>query len=77
MNLVIMRARMEGFIIIDYMHRFPEGAQVMGAWMAEGKLKSREQIVQGLERAPEALAMLFTGGNMGKLLVQVGPEPGK
>jgi NADPH-dependent curcumin reductase CurA len=76
MNLVGMRARMEGFLIIDYFDRFPEAAAVMAGWMAEGRLKSREHIVQGLENAPDALRMLFEGGNTGKLLVQVGPEPG-
>ena len=74
--LVPQRARMEGFIIIDYFDRFPEGAAEMAKWMAEGRLKSREQIVEGLERAPEALRMLFEGANTGKLLVQVGAEPG-
>ncbi len=76
MNLVIMRARMEGFIIVDYFGRFAGAAVEMAGWMAAGKLKSREQIVQGLERCPDALNMLFTGGNTGKLLVQIGPEPG-
>ncbi len=75
MNLVIMRARMEGFIIVDYFGRFPEAAVEMAGWMAAGKLKSREQIVQGLDQCPDALNMLFTGGNTGKLLVQIGPEP--
>ena len=68
---------MEGFIIIDYMHRFPEGAAEMGRWMAEGKLKARETVVEGIEQAPQALRMLFEGGNTGKLLLQVGSEPAR
>ena len=76
MQLVVMRARMEGFIIIDYIPRFAEGAAEMGRWMAEGKLKGHETVVQGIEQAPRALQMLFEGGNTGKLLLQVGPEPG-
>ncbi len=76
MNLVFMRARMEGFIIIDYVPRFAEGAEAMARWMAEGKLKARDTVVQGIENAPRALQMLFEGGNTGKLLVQVSAEPG-
>jgi len=77
MQLVVMRARMEGFIIIDYVPRFPEAAAEMGRWMAEGKLKSRDTVVQGIENAPRALQMLFEGGNTGKLLLQVSPEPAR
>ena len=66
---------MEGFIIIDYIPRFAEGAEEMGRWMAEGKLKARDTIVAGIEKAPRALQMLFEGGNTGKLLLQVGAEP--
>jgi hypothetical protein len=75
MQLVIKRARMEGFIVIDYMARFPEAAVELGTWLAEGKLKSKEDIVEGLENAPRALRSLFEGANTGKLLVKVGREP--
>jgi NADPH-dependent curcumin reductase CurA len=75
MQLVVMRSRMEGFLISDYASRFPEAAAEMSQWMAEGKLKARETVVQGIEQAPRALQMLFEGGNIGKLLVQAGPEP--
>jgi NADPH-dependent curcumin reductase CurA len=43
----------------------------MGAWVAEGKIKYATHIVEGLERAPDALNLLFTGGNTGKVIVQV------
>ena len=75
MQLVIKRARMEGFIIVDYMHRFAEAAAEMGRWLAEGQLASREHVVEGLEACPSALQMLFDGGNTGKLLVQMSPDP--
>jgi len=75
MNLVVQRARMEGFIILDYLDRFDEGAMQLLTWVAEGKLVAREQIVAGLENAPKALNMLFAGENTGKLLVQVSDEP--
>lgn len=72
MNLVLRRARIEGFIITDYQSRFPQAAADLSRWMAEGSLVSREQIVDGLENAPRALRMLFEGGNTGKLLVKIG-----
>ncbi|MBI5946891.1 MAG: NADP-dependent oxidoreductase [Chloroflexi bacterium] len=75
MQLVVMRARMEGFLVSDYASRFGEAITAMSQWIAEGKLKSAETVVQGLENAPKAFRMLFEGGNTGKLLVQVGPEP--
>jgi hypothetical protein len=47
---------------------------VMGGWIASGKLKTREDIVQGLENFPKAFDMLFTGANQGKLVLQVAAE---
>jgi NADPH-dependent curcumin reductase CurA len=70
-SLIIRRGRMEGFIIIDYLARFPEAQMEMAGWLASGQIKSAEHIVEGLERAPEALNLLFTGGNTGKVIVQV------
>jgi hypothetical protein len=70
-SLIIRRGRMEGFIIIDYLDRFPEGQAAMAGWLAAGQIKASEHIVEGLERAPEALNLLFTGGNTGKMIVRV------
>jgi NADPH-dependent curcumin reductase CurA len=70
-SLIIRRGRMEGFIIIDYLQRFPEAQTEMAGWLASGQIKSAAHIVEGLERAPEALNLLFTGGNTGKVIVQV------
>jgi len=75
MNLVIMRARMEGFIIMDYIPRFGEGIMKMGSWVSEGKVKYSVDVVDGLENAPSAINRLFTGENTGKLLVKVSDEP--
>ena len=50
---------------------------VPAQWMAEGKLKHRDTIVDGLERAPEALNLLFDGGNVGKLIVKIADPPRK
>ncbi|MEA2297127.1 MAG: hypothetical protein QOF77_63 [Solirubrobacteraceae bacterium] len=71
LNLLMRRGRMEGFIILDYVDRFPEAQAEMAAWVASGRIKHAEQIVDGLEQAPEALNLLFTGGNTGKLIVRV------
>jgi NADPH-dependent curcumin reductase CurA len=70
-SLIIRRGRMEGFIILDYFDRLPEAQAQIAQWLAEGKLKSAEHLVEGLEHAPEALNLLFTGGNTGKVIVKV------
>jgi len=69
--VLVKRLRVEGFIIMDYMSRFMEAATQLGKWKMFGKLKDRETIVEGLEKAPDAINMLFTGGNIGKLIVKV------
>ena len=68
--LIIRRGRMEGFLILDYLDRFPEAQAEMAGWLASGQVKSSEHIVEGLENAPDALNLLFTGGNTGKVIVQ-------
>jgi NADPH-dependent curcumin reductase CurA len=69
LNLLVRRGRMEGFIILDYLDRFPAAQLEMAGWIAEGKIKSSEHIVEGLEKAPDALNLLFSGGNTGKVIV--------
>jgi NADPH-dependent curcumin reductase len=71
MNLVTRRGRMEGFLILDYAARFPEAAKDLGAWVAEGKIKDRVDIQEGLENAPKTLQRLFTGQNQGKQLLKI------
>ncbi len=70
-NLLIRRGRMEGFIVIDFFDRLPEAQTALGGWLTEGKLKSAEHVVEGLERCPDALNLLFSGGNTGKVMVKV------
>ena len=69
--LIVKRLKVEGFLILDYASRFTEAATQLGKWKMMGKLKDRQTIVEGIEKAPEAINMLFTGGNTGKLLVKV------
>jgi hypothetical protein len=70
-NLITRRGRMEGFIILDYADRYPEAQLQLATWIAEGKISHREHLVHGLEQAPDALNLLFTGGNTGKVIVQL------
>ncbi len=70
-NLISSRARMEGFVILDYLDRFAEGAAQLGQWLAEGRLRYRKTVVDGLENAPQALMRLFTGDHDGKVMVKV------
>jgi leukotriene B4 12-hydroxydehydrogenase/15-oxo-prostaglandin 13-reductase len=69
--LLSKQARAEGFIITQFMNRFPEGIPKMAQWIKEGKLKYREHIVEGFENAPRALIGVLQGDNTGKMLVRV------
>ncbi|MGQ3071953.1 MAG: NADP-dependent oxidoreductase [Ferrovibrionaceae bacterium] len=72
LSLLVNRARMEGMVIFDYVDRFPEAVREMAGWLAQGKLKAREHIVEGgIPAFPETLNMLFTGENFGKLVLKV------
>jgi leukotriene B4 12-hydroxydehydrogenase/15-oxo-prostaglandin 13-reductase len=68
--LLTKQARAEGFIVSQWMDRFPEGVAQMARWLKEGKLKHREQIVEGFENAPRALIGVLQGDNTGKMLVK-------
>jgi NADPH-dependent curcumin reductase CurA len=70
-NLVFRRARMEGFIVLDYAPRFGEAITFLAENLASGKLKNRETIMEGFEHVPDALMALFSGANIGKQLVHV------
>jgi len=70
-QLVVKRARAQGFLVSDYAARFAEGFQGMGQWLRQGKLKYREDVAQGLENAPRAFIGMLHGRNLGKQLVQV------
>ncbi len=71
MMLVIRRARMEGFLVLDYFSRFPEAMERMAKWVAEGRIRHRTDVVEGLENTPAAFRRLFTGANIGKQVVKV------
>ena len=74
-NVIMRRLRIEGFVVLDHMDKVPAYQQKLAGWMLEGKLKHRLHVVDGIENAQEALKLLYTGGNHGKLLVRIGHEP--
>jgi len=71
LSLLVNRASMTGMVVFDYADRYAVAGREMGGWMAAGKLKSREHIVEGLETFPDALLHLFKGENTGKLILKV------
>jgi len=71
LDLITVRGRMEGFNTFDHWGRFDEITAELAGWAADGRLTTRSTIVEGLDRAPDALRMLFEGENIGKLLVRL------
>jgi len=69
--LIVFRAKLEGFLVSDYVHRFPEGLQRLGGLLADGRLRYREDVTEGLENAPAAFMGMLRGENRGKTLVKV------
>jgi NADPH-dependent curcumin reductase CurA len=70
-NILVQRALVQGFIILDHLHRAPEAATEISGWIREGKLQPLETVVEGFEQLPTAINMLFDGANVGKLVVRV------
>jgi hypothetical protein len=70
-NLLIQRVHLQGFIVLDHFGRAREIVPQLAGWMAEGKLKAQETIVEGFEQLPIAINMLFDGKNTGKLIVKL------
>jgi NADPH-dependent curcumin reductase len=76
MNLLVRRARMEGFVVFDYLSRTDEAMAELVPLVMEGKLRHREDVRDGLDSAPAALVDLYSGDNSGKLLVKIADEAG-
>ena len=75
MMLLVRRARMQGYLVFDYVDKYREALREMGHWLAEGKLKAREDVVDGtIDDFPAALMKLFRGENVGKLVLQIADE---
>jgi NADPH-dependent curcumin reductase CurA len=73
-HLLVKRARMQGFLIFDYAHRFPEALRQVEAWVRSRQVRYREDVLEGLERAPGSIAGLYRGENLGKRLIRIAPE---
>lgn len=71
LQITAQSARMQGFTMLDYLQRIPEAGMQLGAWMMQGKLKTREHVLDGIAQFPAALQLLFSGGNLGKLMIRV------
>ena len=69
--LIVYRARIEGFLVSDYAHRFDEAAARLARWVAAGKIRYREDVTEGLEHAPQAFMRMLRGENEGKTLVKL------
>lgn len=72
LSLLINSARMEGFVVFNFASRYPEGIRELATWYGQGKLKTKEDVVEGFETFPETLLKLFRGDNTGKLMIKVG-----
>jgi hypothetical protein len=71
LSLLVNSASMEGFVVFNYASRYAEGVRELATWRAMGKLKTREDIVEGFQTFPETLLKLFSGENFGKLMIKV------
>ncbi|MEM9921710.1 MAG: NADP-dependent oxidoreductase [Bacteroidota bacterium] len=71
LSILVNRARMEGFIVMDFAKDYRKAAMEMGQWMAAGKLKSKEDIYEGIENFRETFLRLFSGDKMGKLVLKL------
>ena len=71
LSLLVNRASMQGFVVFDYAKQYGEASRVMGEWLREGKLKSREDIHEGIENFHETFLRLFSGEKLGKLVLRV------
>lgn len=72
-HLLTKRARMQGFLYFDHVSRAEEAIARLATWLREGRLRHREDILEGLDQAPDAIAGLYRGENLGKRLIRVGP----
>jgi NADPH-dependent curcumin reductase CurA len=70
-HLLVKRARMSGLLVLDYQYRYEEAVARLAGWVCEGRLRYREDIVDGIERCLGAIAELYRGENLGKRLIHL------
>lgn len=73
-HLLVKRARMQGFLIFDYVDRYPEGLRALTEWVRTGLIRYREDILEGIEQAPDSIAGLYRGENLGKRLIRIASD---
>jgi NADPH-dependent curcumin reductase CurA len=73
-HLLVKRARMQGFLVLDYAPRYPEALQALSQWVRAGLIRYREGILEGIEQAPGSITGLYHGENLGKRLIRLAPE---
>jgi len=73
-HLLVKRARIQGFVIFDHADHFDAAYRDLAAWLREGRLRYLEDVLDGIERAPGAIAGLYRGENLGKRLIRIAPE---
>ena len=69
--IVVKRLIMQGFIVMDFMDRSDQALKELQSWVASGKLKVQEDVIEGLENTPKALIGLLAGENRGKRMIKV------
>jgi len=70
-KLLVNRARMQGFVIFDHADHYPAARQDLARWLREGRLHYREDVLEGIAQAPDAIAGLYRGDNLGKRLIRI------
>jgi NADPH-dependent curcumin reductase CurA len=70
-QLVVKQAKVEGFLVFQYAERYEEGLRQLTTWLREGRIKYREDVVEGLENTPRAFIRMMQGENIGKQLVKI------
>jgi NADPH-dependent curcumin reductase len=73
-HLLVKRARMQGFLIFDCAERYAEGISALTPWVKDGLIRYREDMLEGLEQAPDAIAGLYRGENLGKRLIRLAAD---
>ena len=73
-HLLVKRARMQGFVVMDFKARYPVAQAALAKWVREGRIRYREDVLDGLEQAPGSIAGLYRGENLGKRLIRVARE---
>ena len=73
-HLLVKRARIQGFLVLDYIERYADALQELTPWVRQGLIRYREDIFDGIEQAPGSIAGLYRGENFGKRLIRIAPE---